>query len=95
MSSTTMFLAHTAAAACQQTEAVSSREFIVGEQRKCLNRKDCDKSQFMKLLYVYKVICNSSIQLLVDIFVSLTISLLLMEQVQVQILNTNTFDIRT
>lgn len=44
MSSTTMFLAHTAAAACQQTEAVSSREFKVGEQRKCFNRKGCDTS---------------------------------------------------
>lgn len=55
LSSTTMFLAHTAGAAataCEQTETVSSREFEVGEQRKCFYRKVFDECQLMNGLYV-------------------------------------------
>lgn len=62
-----MVLAHAAVAAatvCEQTETVSSREFKVGEHRKCFNRKNCDESQLIKLLYVLKVIGNSPLQLL-------------------------------
>lgn len=81
MTSSAMILAHTAVAAatvCEETETVSSREFKVGEQRRCFNRRDCDESQLMKLLYVWKVIGNTSIQLF-EIFADMPISLLLVE----------------